>query len=818
MRFKLTFTFLFISIFMLNNNFAQSNTPTYKKVEITINDDSDIQKVAESGIDLICGTHMEERGGVRFLQLNLSEYEYTIIQQKNLTTNILIEDLSRWHAERNVAALPAAITQLEQAKSASALKSANADPCEDREIPVPQNFNLGSMGGFTTYDELLADLDKMAAMYPNLITTKAPADEDILTVEGRQVFYVKVSDNPNEDEDEAEVLYTGLHHAREPISMMNLQYFLWVLLENYETNEYIKSIVDNTELYFIPVINPDGYVYNETTDPQGGGYWRKNLRDNGDGTIGVDLNRNYDYAWGQDNQGSSPNTNSNTYRGSAPFSEPETQIIRNFVLSRDFTMAFNNHTYSNFLLSPWGHTSADTPDYDLFEKLGEEMCKHNRYAYGGSNQLLYSTNGESDDWFYGEKGILAWTPEIGRDEEGGFWPSPDFIPLQAHRHLRMSLQLAESAANFGTLHDLTPYTLTQADAQLTFGVQHMSKVGGNLGIKVTSDNIYVQNISTAFMTAAAMESVDFEELTTSITIDSNTPDGTLLDFEVTLNNGIRDLETITITKEYNASIVFADDCSNLDNWVTDWAILDTDGYKENGCITDSPSGNSGLGKYNLVMSQAIDLTAVNAPVLEYYAKWEVSKFFDYVQVQISTDNASTWQDLCSENTKPGMFDLSFIVSDSGSEQPSNDPIYDGVQRDWIREQIDLSAYGNTSDVYLRFVIYGSFNNAQSDGFYLDDLTIYDTEPLSVSNENPINDNTQIEVYPNPTNAEIRIDWQEATNGILNIFDKTGRLIFTQNISQDADNLTFNSNELATGIYIIQLKSANNTAVKRFVKM
>jgi len=116
------------------------------------------------------------------------------------------------------------------------------------------------------------------------------------------------------------------------------------------------------------------------------------------------------------------------------------------------------------------------------------------------------------------------------------------------------------------------------------------------------------------------------------------------------------------------------------------------------------------------------------------------------------------------------------------------------------------------------VIFGDFNQPSSDGFYLDDVTIYDAEPTLVSTENPINDNSQIQIYPNPTNADITIDWQQATNGTLNIFDKTGRLIFTKNISQDTDNLTFNSSELATGIYMIQFKSANNVAVKRFVKM
>ena len=67
---------------------------------------------------------------------------------------------------------------------------------------------------------------------------------------------------------------------------------MWYLLENYETDTEIKTLVDNTALYFIPIINPDGYIFNESTNPNGGGFWRKNRKDNGNDTFGVDLNRN----------------------------------------------------------------------------------------------------------------------------------------------------------------------------------------------------------------------------------------------------------------------------------------------------------------------------------------------------------------------------------------------------------------------------------------------------------------------------------------------------------------------------------------------
>jgi len=98
--------------------------------------------------------------------------------------------LLSYHIGRNLADLPQAIAVLEQQKAAAALKSADDEACEDRTFPIPQNFNMGSMGGFTTYEELMDDLDKMAQLYPNLITIKAPVDDTLTSHEGRPIYYV----------------------------------------------------------------------------------------------------------------------------------------------------------------------------------------------------------------------------------------------------------------------------------------------------------------------------------------------------------------------------------------------------------------------------------------------------------------------------------------------------------------------------------------------------------------------------------------------------------------------------------------------------
>src|SRR5690606_22160109 len=150
--------------------------------------------------------------------------------------------------------------------------------------------------------------------------------------QNRPIYMVKISDNPDLNEDEPRVLYTAMHHAREPQSMMTLIYFMYYLLENYNSDPSVKYLVDNRELYFIPIVNPDGYEYNRQTSPGGGGMWRKNRRNNGS-SYGVDLNRNYGPMayWNAPGGGSSTSPSSDTYRGTAPFSEPEISSIKDFL-------------------------------------------------------------------------------------------------------------------------------------------------------------------------------------------------------------------------------------------------------------------------------------------------------------------------------------------------------------------------------------------------------------------------------------------------------------------------------------------------------
>jgi hypothetical protein len=279
----------------------------------------------------------------------------------------------------------------------------------------------GPIGAYHTGLSLERDLLDLQTKYPGL----AKVFDLGMSLEKRPLYALKISDNVSLDEDEAETLFLGCHHAREWISV-EVPFLLGkYLLERQATDPAIKQLVDQSEVWIVPLVNPDGHDYSVRVYR----YWRKNRRDNGGGNYGVDLNRNYGYMWGVDNQGSSGNPASDVYRGTAAFSEPETRAIRNLFLQRNFRAVVSYHSYSQVILYPWGYTK--TPS-SLNQTLGDLAVKMSdlirnvagrSYTPGQGGSLLYLTNGDTTDWTFGTAGIPSFTIELPPIDElgGGFF-------------------------------------------------------------------------------------------------------------------------------------------------------------------------------------------------------------------------------------------------------------------------------------------------------------------------------------------------------------------------------------------------------------
>ena len=414
MRINLLSVFSFIQILIISPLLsAQTDSikkPEYYKVSevrIFINDKSDITELRKQGLGI---EHIKIYE--KYFDALLDSFQIDILKKSGYPYEIIIDDVTKDYLERT---------------KDSREKIKTKKPCQ------PLGFGYGSMGGFYTFSEVVAQLDTMRLLYPNLITVK---DSIGASIEGRTIWAVKISDNPDVNESEPQVFYNALIHANEQQGMMTIIYFMYYLLENYGTNPEVTYLIDNRELYFVPVFNPDGYAYNEQISPNGGGMWRKNRRDNGGGIFGVDMARNFGYMWGYDNLGSSPIPSAIDYRGTGPFSEPESQTIREFCIEHNFFTSCTYHTFWNIIFPPWGYNLEQTPDsttFNIFIALANSLngYRNGIYVLPPEN---YPSNGDVLDWMYGETNeknrIFGILPEVGGADDGGFWPPPEnIIPL-----------------------------------------------------------------------------------------------------------------------------------------------------------------------------------------------------------------------------------------------------------------------------------------------------------------------------------------------------------------------------------------------------
>jgi hypothetical protein len=272
---------------------------------------------------------------------------------------------------------------------------------------------------FHTWEETNQELADLADAWPDTAALHLLGH----SVEGREVYGLKISDNVDLDEsDEPRVLLVGCHHAREWISVEVPLLIARHLLEQRGSDGRAAVCVTDAEIWVVPMLNPDGHVYSVESER----LWRKNRRDNGNGTFGVDLNRNYGYMWGHDNEGSSPNPGSGTYRGAGPFSEPETRIIRDLMSTgRPFAASISYHNFSQLVLTPWGYTSDPTADVDYYQWMARSMAEmitavHGVPYVGGGSDLLYTVNGDTDDWVYGTFRIPSFTIELRPGPNHGY--------------------------------------------------------------------------------------------------------------------------------------------------------------------------------------------------------------------------------------------------------------------------------------------------------------------------------------------------------------------------------------------------------------
>ncbi len=645
-----------------------------------------IKTIGSLGIPL---DHVSGKEGV-FLDLTVTESETIELISRDIELEVLIEDLTSYYKARN-------------------------RPATNHDFP------LGSMQGNYTIDELNERFDELQAQYPNIISNRVIIGQ---SVEGRDIWAFKVSDNPNIDEDEPEVLYTALTHSREPLGMMNLIYFVQLLAEEQNSNTELEYLISNREMWFIPIVNPDGYAYNEFIEPNGGGMHRKNrLNTNcGNGSNrGVDLNRNYGFGWGSNDTGSSPNPCSATYRGDAEFSEPETQAVRDFIINHEFNNVLHYHCYSNVYIHPWGNGSfPEEPDSSTLVDIGREMARYNGYPVGtGLSTIGYTVNGDAVDWTYGDQSIISYVPEVGSTSQG-FWPPESDVLELCLDQVHSNKIFAFVAGSDIIIHS---YELSHEDmvpgeiAELDVVIQNrgLSDSDAYIDININTLNEFI-SLDTESYTMSEMDARDSDDFSISIEIADNAPVGSTSGVVLSLesNNSINRIDTIEFVIGQRQIVYFEGFENELTNWMLDgdWGLTG-DAASGEFALSDSPYGDY---QEQQESSAELDLffhfDYLISPIIKFKAKWDIELSWDFVQFQAHVENIG-WISLRGEYTNLGSGNIA---------QPVGEPGYDGVQLDWINEIIALDQLNGEVITGFRFV-QSSDNFVEGDGFTIDDFSI-----------------------------------------------------------------------------------------------
>jgi len=265
---------------------------------------------------------------------------------------------------------------------------------------------------FRDYDEWLSFFEKIVSIFPNFVKQFTIGT----TVQGRDIVAFTVTAPTVPPREKPGIHFQGLVHAREWLAPTTLIYVVLNLLELYETDGDARFLLDNIEWTIVPIVNVDGYIYTWTNQR----LWRKNRRLNSGGSYGVDINRNWGPASTWCSSGSSTVPSSDTYCGTAPFSEPETLAMSNFLNDNrgKIRAGIDFHTYGPLLLWPWQYTYNTLPpaDYNLFQTLGKSIevsinAVNSQYYVSQQGSDLYPHSGGYIDYNWSVNGMLSFTLE-----------------------------------------------------------------------------------------------------------------------------------------------------------------------------------------------------------------------------------------------------------------------------------------------------------------------------------------------------------------------------------------------------------------------
>ncbi len=637
-------------------------------------------------------------------------------------------------------------------------------------IDAVASLKLADRGEYVSYAELTADLQAWATTYSSIAELVSIGQ----SVYGRDIWAMKITDNPTVEEFEAEVQWIGAHHGDETIGMAVSYYMIEYLLENYGTDPEVTWLVNEREITIIPLINPDGYV--------------NGSRYNGNGT---DLNRNY----------LCPNGSN---AGSA-FSEPETQALRAFDLDKRPVTSLTFHSGAVYVNYLWDYTYAATPDEPMIITISD--------VYGALSSLpvtngadWYVADGTCQDWCYEARGEIDTTIELSVTKDP---PASQIDPIFNDNRPAMLYQARMSGRGIrGLVTDAEtgdPISATISIPQIgkdiytdpDVGDYHRMVETGTYTVVCSADEYPTQtvyNVSASLDTFVivnfALEPPPRGSIAGYVRDESMSPlVGALVELtdatgytDVSDPTGYYEIDYIPVgTHDVRASLSgyssgeeldvsvsdgtiaavnfvlaapdFFDDIeSGLAEWTGSWGTTTSTSYSPSTCMTDSPGGNYGSNDSEAMMlANAIDLSSAESAELSFWHRYDTESGYDYCYVEVSTNNGSTWTDVAT---------------------------YDGNQSTWTEETIDLTSYVGASQVKIRFLL-DSDGYIERDGWYVDDVLIAIEGPETGVDEF-VTRELAISNFPNPFNPRTSVSFQMPSSGTadVRVFDAAGRLVRT----------------------------------------
>ncbi len=680
------------------------------------------------------------------------------------------------------------------------------------------SLRLADRGEYHSYAELTADMAAWAASYP-AITELVTIGQ---SVQGRELWAMKITDNPGIEEFEPEVQWIGAHHGDETISAEVCYYMIEHLLENYGVDPNITWIVNEREIWIIPMLNPDGY--------------ESGSRYNADG---IDLNRDY-YSPDGSNAGT-------CWRGA------ESRALRDFNVGMNPVTSLTFHSGAVYVNYLWDYTYDPTPDEPMIITISNVYG-----AYSGlpvtNGADWYIVKGSCQDWCYDVRGEIDTTIEVSTIKDP---PASQITPIFDDNRDAMLHQARVSGRGIrglvtdgdtgdpiyatisipeigkdvytdpavGDYHRMVEsgtYTVICTAAE--YPTQTVYNVSASLDTFVIVNFAleppprgtiagYVYDESMSPLGGATVELTDIEGYSSVSAAGTGyyeinyIPVGTY-DMKATRSgytpatiDDVIVFDGATSSENFIlATPTFFDDFeSGLAAWTGAWGTTTSESYSPSTSMTDSPGGNYGNhANTTIALQSSVDLSEATTGLLSFWHKYDTEPEYDYCYVEVSTNGGSSWIEVAS---------------------------YDGYLGDWAEEQIDLASYVGTSTFKVRFRL-DSDGYITEDGWYVDDVTISSDMPgtgvgdiavlpLSVSN------------YPNPFNPKTTVRFQIPAAGAVSVvvYDAAGRVVRTLLADQEReaggheirwDGSDDAGRETAAGIYFVRIEAGGDFAASKLV--